>query len=464
MTYTEFVCKPASVDPAAANLNGGSGGTPIPVSGGVASGTSLSWTGPTQGIVIGDWFTFDTAGIKNRGVVTSAPTFDMGTGRTSCQAAQTDGGAWGGTGKNIIFRGAWADPSMVAGLTSLSVDAAGHPPRLNVLAQDPSTHAQLTYGLAVTVANSATAAVPITIEGYNTAYGDLRGTMTAPAISSNGGSSVFRVAGSYVTVRNIAVSTTGAGVQAFDLSSSAYVNLINCAASSTQGYAVKCGSYARVDNCLITAAGGGSNGAIYASGVSNPTVTRCRFTALNVTCVAAIHLRYCGGAVIDENVFYNFAGDCILMDSNNQPAFSSLKENTAHAISSSAYGTGSFLNAGAFTDLSYLAITDSIFAGLAGKVIYSTAGSNLCLARYAHNIEYGNGGRFSANVLDNSEDIATANPFSGGETLAAAAKSHAILTADGTTCTYPDYGAVQAQAVAAGGMLVHGGMTGGISG
>jgi hypothetical protein len=241
------------------------------------------------------------------------------------------------------------------------------------------------------------------------------------------------------------------------------VNLINCAASSTQGYAVRCGSYTRVDNCLIKAAGGPFNGAIYAAGVGNLTVTRCRFASLNATCVAAIHLRYSSANVIDENVFYGFAGDCIFLDANNQPAISSLKGNTAHAISSSAYGTGGFLNAAAWADLSYLAITDSIFAGLAGKVVYSTAGSNLCVARYAHNIEYGNGGRFSANVLDNSEDVSTGNPFSSGEILSAAAKSHAILTADGTTCTYPDYGATQAQAVAAGGVLVNSAMTGGMT-
>jgi hypothetical protein len=134
---------------------------------------------------------------------------------------------------------------------------------------------------------------------------------------------------------------------------------------------------------------------------------------------------------------------------------------------------GHAINCGANADVAGMTFCGNIVSGVSGMTVYSTSSTNVYLGHVAHNLFYqvnsiATPAAFasicSARVLDNSEDNMFANPFGSGETLSAAAKSHAILLADGTTHTYPDYGAVQTQAVAAGAMLVHGGMTGGISG
>ena len=145
-------------------------------------------------------------------------------------------------------------------------------------------------------------------------------------------------------------------------------------------------------------------------------------------------------------VFYNFTGDAVAWYG---PYGLTVLNCTFHAI------TGNAINAGAMTDLSSLVVEGCIFAGISGEAIYSTASpTRVVPGRVAHNIAYNVNGVqtpasfasiCSSNVLDNSQDMAFANPFSSGETLAAAAVQHPILLADGSTTTYPTLGAVQAR-------------------
>ncbi len=467
MTYTEFVCKPAGVDANASNLNGGSGGTPITLTGCQLSNptTLLSAIGlasdPFGALVVGDWFTWDTAGAKNRGKVTSTSSWNGGTGQSTISVAQTDGGStWVGVNRTCIFRGAWADPSMVASLTTLSVDAAGDPPRLNVLAFDGGGN-QITYPVAVAVVNAGTASIPITVEGYRTAYGDLRGTMSCALVQLNSGipnSGIFQINSGYVNVRNVSVATTQAGKHGFYINNVANVHLINCVSSAPAiAFYFYGGSGYLVDTCLITVGGNSIFPALFVTHSNGAAIVNVRVAGLNASALGAIEISYAQGTLISGCVFYNFTGDCIVIQSGNVGL--SLIDNTANTVS------GNFVNAGSQTDLSSLAITGSIFAGLTGKVVYSAAGSNVNLARFAHNMVYNcSWPYFSANVVSAVEDVNTTdNPFTTGETLSAAAKSHAILLADGITQTYPDYGAVQSQADAAGGLLVQGPMTGGMT-
>jgi hypothetical protein len=456
MMYTEFVVKPTSVDAAAANLNGGSGGTPIAFGGCGADGAGHILGGaPFTGIVAGDWFTWDTGGMKRRGRVVSN---DGMVGMfQQLTVVPTDGGGAilspGVPGVNVIFRGAWADPSTVAGLTTASVNAAGNPPRLNVLASDGAGN-QIVYPFALTVVNSGTAAIPITVEGYRTAYGDLRGAMTAPLLRLNSGIStaaLLQVNGSHIVLRNLCVSTTQSGTHGIELNGVNNCQVVNCTvATGNLGIHLYGGSCHLVDTCLVTAC----NQGIYVHGSTTAVILNSRMASLNSGAIG-VNVFNASMPLVKACLVNNFNGDGIVWYG---PFGLTVLDCTFHTLANNA------INAGAMTDLSSLAVEGCIFTAITGSVLYSTAGGNLYPARYAHNIEYANGGRFSANVLDNSEDIAAGNPFvSGGEVLSAAAKQHAILLADGYTSTYPDLGAVQAQAAAPGGLLVNNAMTGGMT-
>ena len=465
MTYTEFVCKPARVDAAASNLNGGSGGTPLMfllVT--VANGVQLQ-CGNWNGVVAGQFLTFDTTGTKRRCRIVS---IDGVVGlHSQITVAVTDGGGPLPNSANytVVVGGAWADLSAAAGLTTASVDAAGDPPRLNVLAQDGSGN-PITYAVAVAVVNSGTAACPITIEGYKTTYGDLRGTMTAPLIQLNSGistSALVQVNGSYVILRNLSVATTQAvdGIQMNGVNNCQVINCTVAAPNGNYGIHLNSGSYHIVDTCLLASNAIG----VYAAGSSGAQIINCRFVP---TASGSIGIRsfYSQTPTVVGCVFYNFTGDGIAWYG---PYGLTILNCTFHAITGNAINTG---YDGVMTDLTSLVVEGCIFAGITGKAIYSTASpTQVVPGRVAHNIAYNvNGvqtpGSFgavcSSNVLDSSQDTVFANPFAAGETLAAAAKQHAVPLADGVTTSYGDFGAVQAQA-AAGGLLVHGGMTGGMT-
>jgi hypothetical protein len=333
-------------------------------------------------------------------------------------------------GASVLARGCWADPSTAAGLTTASVNAAGNPPRLNIY--EPAT-----YAVQMACPNNFTAAIPLTIEGYHTTPGDLRGTMAAPLISATiaSGNGLVDVTGNYIIVRNVcsATSNVNYGTSGFRVTGN-NVSLINCGATVGHGSCFKVsGANGLLDTCLINPTSTGSYAALFIQGdgckVLNP-----RFTG---TSSAGAVGNWMTVVTLINPVFYNFTGDCLVMTINS---------GGYTIIGPTSNGcAGNFLNAGTNADLTTTIIENGIFSGQTGLVVYSTAGTLVSLARYAHNLEYSIGGRFSANVLDNSEDIVTgSNPFAnGGEIPTGGALSHPELMADGTLYTYPDLGAMQ---------------------
>lgn len=425
MNYTEFYVVPTSVDSTASNLNGGSGGTPSATfSGSVTAGVMTLAGDVSLFISLGQFFTFDTIGAKRRGVVTSTPVF--GGVNTTFSVVPTDGGgAFGAGTTGSIFGGSWADPSVVAGLTTASVNAAGDPPRLNIY--EPAT-----YTVGMTITANFTPAIPLTISGYHTMPGDLAGTMTAPmiAVASGATNGVVVVSGSHINFENITVSTTQAGIIGFFMTFGSSINLVHCTFSGTS-YSARPASYTVIHGCLIN---GGSG--LYLAGVGNNLITNNRFTNL-LSGSSAITLRFTESNEIAGNTFYSFTGDCIYLDSNNRPYCQDISANTVHDI------TGNFLNANSVTDLSYMFLEDNLFSGVTGYIVYSTA-SGISLTRYAHNLEYNIGGRFSSGILDNSTDnVTSGNPFAnGGEIPTTPALGHAVIMPDGNY-SYPDLGAMQ---------------------
>ena len=423
MLYTEFYVVPTSVDPTASILNGGSGGTPLifnncSLGSGVVTGTT--------GLVVGDWITWDTAGTKNRCIVTGASPVII---------SPTDGSSLPTTAimKTLIARGNWADPSTVTGLTTASVNAAGNPPRLNIY--EPATY---TVGMT---AGTFTAAIPLTVEGYAATPGDLRGTMTAPLIQPASGT-VVSINGGHITFRNIRVSVTNSA-RGFFVNGGTEVNFINCTGGGVTPedvfyYFTAFGGL--MDTCLVTSGGDAYHAAVNLNNCYGITITGLRVTGLNAGALSAIALPYTQGVTVVNSYFVGFTGDCVSL--NNASSYVALLSNTAHNI------VGNFVD-GSTAELGGLIIENSIFCNLTGSgnglVVKSTAGSRVCLARYAHNLEYNIGGRFSANILDNSEDIVTgSNPFANGNEIpTGGALSHQELMADGVLYTYPDLGAMQ---------------------
>jgi hypothetical protein len=398
------------------------------------------------GASVGDWLCWDTGGVKERARIVALD----GDNATVNKNLTTDGG-------NKTSRVGGPFPTIQAALSDIDatfVNANGDPPFINVSLG--------TYTEAPVAARSGTAAVPITIEAYYAHPGDLRGTMTCALVQKNSGisgSGVFNVTGSFINVRNISVSTTQVGTHGFFVNNVTNVHLINCVSSApgVAFYLVVGGGHL-IDTCLVTAGGNSGYPAVYVNSSNGAAIVNLRVAGLNASAVGAVKISYAQGTWISGCVFYGFTGDCIVLDNGNTGVV--LTNNTANTIA------GHFVNAGTLTDISSLTIAGSIFAGVTGKVIYSNSATSVNLARFAHCMVYNCGSPyFSTKVITAVEDVNTTdNPFSGGETLSAAVKSHAILLADGSTQTYPDYGAVQAQAFAAGGLLVNSGMTGGMTG
>ena len=439
MLYTEFYVVPPSVDATASNLNGGSGGTPIVATAVMQNGgTFTASSGQFSGVNVGDFFTWTITGHKERGVVTSvthgSPN-DILTGvRTDVFPTTSFSDIFG----TMYLKGNWADPSTVTGLTYNSINAAGKPPRLNIY--EPAT-----YSASMMVSTSFTAAIPLTIEGYAVTPGDLRygsishpfGTMIAPLIQLNSGiptDALVQINGSYVAIRNLSVSTTQAK-HGIELNGITNCQIINCTVQASGPYNIYLvgGSYHVINSCLLTLSG---NTGVHINGGDAPVIINNRFVGSGSGSGCIGVNVFVSRATIAGNVFYNFTGDVIVWYYTMTLA---VLNNTFNSI------TGNGVNAGAMTDLSTLTIEGCIFSGVTGKVVTTTSGTNVYLARYAHNLEYSIGARFSANVLDNSEDIVTgSNPFANGNEIpTGGALSHQELMADGVLYTYPDLGAMQ---------------------
>ena len=397
------------------------------------------------GAAVGDWLCWDADGLKERARIVGLD----GDNATVSRNLTTDGGI-----RSSRVGGPF--PTIQAALNAIDatfVNANGDPPFINVSLG--------TYAEAPMASNSGTAAAPITIEAYHAQPGDLRGTMTCAVVQKDSGisgSGLFTVTGSFINVRNISASTTQTGKHGFFINNATNVHLINCVSSAPAvAFYLVVGSGHLIDTCLVTTGGSSGYPAVFVNSSNGAAIMNLRVAGLNVSAPGAVKISYAQGTLVWGCVFHGFTGDCIVIDSGNVGIV--LANNTANAI------TGNFVNAGTLTDISSVTITGSIFAGVTGKVVYSSSATNVNLARFAHCMAYNCGSPyFSTRVVTPVEDVNTAdNPFSSGETLSAAAKSHAILLADGSTQTFPDYGAVQAQAVAAGGLLVQSGMTGGMT-
>ena len=310
---------------------------------------------------------------------------------------------------------------------------------------------QIVYPECPYVGVTGTAAAGILIRAYKVVGGvavALDGTNQGPLFQvdsgiSNGG--LFEIDYSYMTIRNCFIASTQAK-PGFLINGGSNVKLIDCGANMTAGIAVwlSGGNHNLVDGFLVSAGGvSDASAAIYVQGVNSGTIRCVIFAGVNARATAAISVFNATRPVIEECVFNSLAADCVLWYG---PYGLSINRCTAHTI------TGHFLNAGAAADLSSVEMVYNLLSGVSGMAIKSTAGTNVWPGRVAHNIAYSVNGHsdawanmISANVLDNAEDTVLANPFGTYPALSAAAKDHAILLPDGTY-SYPDLGAVQAQA------------------
>jgi len=275
MPYTEFyVTKSAGVS----NLNGGgprlgaNDGPVLTLTAGaagatVAEGTETEITDLSGGIwtgcLIGDWLRWDTGGVAEWRRITN-----IGGPVATVHAACTVGAQ-----KGVKVGGAWTTVDYAASsVSTASVNAAGHPPRINV------KYSATAYPEAVLVDNVGTGAIPITFEGYETTAGDGCPNGNLPIINSTGIVCVatFGVSNkNYIHVSNLDLRTTTDGDTGLQFNTSHYGRVFNVKAEATgaNGYGITLSSsFVIAVNCQAIGA------AVDGFYVTNSSVFNCRAT------------------------------------------------------------------------------------------------------------------------------------------------------------------------------------------
>jgi hypothetical protein len=308
-----------------------------------------------------------------------------------------------------------------------------------------------TYAENVVVASIGTAALPNIIEGYNATAGDLRDTMTFALIQLNSGIGTYGLLqcnSSYVTFRNLKVSTTAA--YALFVNNVSKVSVINCTFNCTTTGAIYCYNiyYGMVikGNYFING-GDSSHGSVNLLNSTSVFIIDNVFAGSNTGNIGCIYLySSSSGNVIEGNYFTASNADAITIGADALSVNVLVRGNTFHGL-----GTHHAINAKTNADLFNLTVERNIFSDLA-FVVYSSAVTNVTLNRFADNNVYncsttgaGAAPYFSTNVIGATpENTITTAPFSTGETLTANPVQHAITGASGIV-TYPTLGAVQVQ-------------------
>jgi hypothetical protein len=311
-----------------------------------------------------------------------------------------------------------------------------------------------TYAEYVRVKSTlGTAAAGLDIAGYTTTRDDMSGTMGfalvakdsgIPGDGPGGNAALFMSNSSFITVRNIKATTAQAYAWAFFSNNVASNRYINCTASClSAAFYMYSGSNCWVDTCRILTAGDAAYPAVFFNSSSSPGCIDTRFDALNANALGAVTASYTNGVVVMGNTFYQLtaASGYGIVGVGSTPNGFLVRSNTFNNCG------GSLISGGAIADMTGLLVEWNILVGTgANKAVFSSAGSNVRLGRFAHNAVYNCGSPyFSTNIITVAEDTVTTNPFVSGETLSANAQQHAVLMADGSTYTYPDFGAMQAQ-------------------
>ncbi len=185
MAYTEFyVTKGSSV----ADTNGGgpSLGTndgPVKTNTNCSSdvaGTTITdddaggWAGASDN----DWICFDTAGSKDFARITNISGNDL---------TVTPAVTGSASGKTVNVGGAWATVDHATDTVTTSfVNGSSDSPRINI-----KYESGVAYAEEVDLPNSGTAAIPITIEGYETTAGDRSSNLSLIQPASVVGNGVF---------------------------------------------------------------------------------------------------------------------------------------------------------------------------------------------------------------------------------------------------------------------------------
>ena len=440
MNYTEFYAKPASVDAAASNINGGDGTNLVslfPCYNNSSSGVNrICIGGSTAGLSVGQFLTWDTVGSKRRGkisVIHAASAWDGFGGGTPCQldVVPTDGGgdmtAGMSQAKYLVVGGNWLDPSVAAGLTVASVNASGNPPRLNVLAFDGGGNA-ITYAtdVSTTSANNGTGSIPITVEAYQAAPGDLRGTNARALLRLNAGiaaSGLLNIGGTYNVFRNLDCETTQLYKNAIFFNS-ANVIIERCRGKATQAAAIDTNykTQCTVADCLFEESG-------RSTGDSAPWPSR------HCVCWTAYYSTYSGNVVRNGTgdkggvYFYSTYNDCFGNKIVKNPGDGITLDGTPQAIStldsndvSDNGGDGIRFVAG-FTDASQVNLLDNNIAFNGGQAVNTSDTTQLYMGQVARNNFFGNsGGTFGVHMYDNGTgDDATVSPYSGADVATRAA-------------------------------------------
>lgn len=149
-----------------------------------------------------DWLCWDTAGTKE---------FARVTGVAGDVLTVTPGVTGSQAGKTVNVGGAWATIDHAARTVATTlINAASDPPRCNI--------GLGTYSEQFQIANSGTAAIPLTFEGYEAAPGDGCPSGTLPLVSSAGAglaAGCYAAAGKdYLRVAWLNIEMSGAGIEA----------------------------------------------------------------------------------------------------------------------------------------------------------------------------------------------------------------------------------------------------------
>jgi len=453
MSYTEFF-----ISAAGDHRNGGSSSGPaIEMSTCVDPQNSSVIVdvlgGGWYGAAVGDWICWDIDGLRERARVVAI----AGDEATVSKPLTTDGSA-----KVSRVKGAF--PSLQFAMNTVDttlVNAAGDPPRINV----PSS------SICESVATSVpgTASIPITVEAYHLQPGDLRGTNTRTAVQPGSVPDVaaFIINHPYIIIRNMDVQVQAAGKDGFYINSD-YSTLINCRAKAPRS-------------------------AISVSYKQHCVIQSCLFEESGTTAYACAELNAYNSKIINNTVRNSLPGakGATLYPSGTIIAFNRFVGNATSGVLLTA-GRGAFLfndiadNGGAGLDI-------GLNLDLPGSVLF---GNNIAFnhgwgvavggttRRY---FSWGDWNNISNNASGQVQDVTNGGPLlatlehtdlinspytgasaaqrqANGYELSAAAKAIASPRGDDLVSRF-DLGAVQsAPPASTGGLLVHGGMTGGMPG
>jgi len=198
------------------------------------------------GCLIDDWVRWDYEGVKELRRITNI-TDDVATVHAACTV---------GAEKGISVGGAWETVDYAASTVSTAfVNAAGHPPRINV------KYSATAYPEAVLVDYAGSGAIPITYEGYETTAGDGCPNGNVPIINSTGitCTAVFfaNVGKNYIHVSNFDLRTSTGGDSGLYFTGANFSRIFNVKAQATgaNGYGILISStFAIAVNCQAVGA------------------------------------------------------------------------------------------------------------------------------------------------------------------------------------------------------------------